>query len=389
MLGIKLLTAALLASASTFGALTASAQSGGLKPAVDAIVQPVVQHKQVPALTVAISEGGWRSYITYTGTDEGPLAADSIVEVGSITKVLTTTLFAEALVQGQMAAEGSIQQWMPQGIELPWAARQITPVQLASYQSGMPRLPSDVPQGGIESRDIDHYTTADFLNWMAHWTPERELPAPYLYSNASIGLLALLIGQAMGGQWFDLMQSRIIRPLGMRDTMLQPSPAQAARLAQGHPEDGTPVPAWPLFAWSAASSLKSTAEDMLAFGEANLGHRVVNGAPPPPSLTTAMQIARQPIHAPEGQDFLQAMGWAVFPAHPADVPDQIIAKSGNTDGFSTVLVFAPAKDLAVFVAANQAKVDVQPLGLDIVRHVLPGDAPQFGIEDIPAAALPR
>jgi CubicO group peptidase (beta-lactamase class C family) len=185
------------------------------------------------------------------------------------------------------------------------------------------------------------------------------------------------------------MQSRIIGPLGMRDTMLQPSPAQAARLAQGHAEDGTPVPPWPLFAWSAASSLKSTAEDMLAFGEANLGHRVVNGVPPPPSLTKAMEIAREPIYAPDGQDFLQAMGWAVFPVRPGNVPDPIIAKSGNTDGFSTVLVFAPAKDLAVFIAANQAKVDVQPLGLEIVRHVLAGDAAQAGTEDIPAAALPR
>jgi CubicO group peptidase (beta-lactamase class C family) len=278
---------------------------------------------------------------------------------------------------------------MPQGIELPRATRRITPVQLASYQSGMPRLPSDVPQGGIEARDIDHYTTADFLNWIAHWTPERELPAPYLYSNASIGLLALLVGQATGGQWFDLMQSRIIGPLGMRDTMLQPSPAQAARLAQGHAEDGTPVPPWPLFAWSAASSLKSTAEDMLAFGEANLGHRLVNGVPPPPSLVEAMRLARQPIYAPEGQDFLQAMGWAVFPADLGEGPNTLVAKSGNTDGFSTVLVFAPAKDLAVFVAANQAKVDVQPLGLEIVRHVLAGDATQAGIKDIPAAALPR
>jgi CubicO group peptidase (beta-lactamase class C family) len=224
---------------------------------------------------------------------------------------------------------------------------------------------------------------------VAHWAPERDLPAPYLYSNASIGLLALLVGQAMGGQWFDLMQSRIIGPLGMRDTMLQPSPAQTMRLAQGHAEDGRAVPPWPPFAWSAASSLKSTAEDMLAFGEANLGHQLVNGLSAPPSLAEAMRLARQPIHAPEGQDFVQAMGWAVFPADPREVPDAIIAKSGNTDGFSTVLVFAPAKDVAVFVAANKGKVDVQPLGLEIVRDVLPGDAPRDGIKDIPAAALPR
>jgi hypothetical protein len=57
MLGVKLLTAALLATASMLGALTASAQFGAPRPAVDAIVEPVVRDQQIPALMVAISEG--------------------------------------------------------------------------------------------------------------------------------------------------------------------------------------------------------------------------------------------------------------------------------------------------------------------------------------------
>ena len=128
------------------------------------------------------------------------------------------------------------------------------------------------------------------------------------------------------------------------------------------------LPPWPLFVWSAGSSLKSTARDMLAFGEANLGHRTAAGAPPP-SLAKSMRLAMQPVYRPEGQDFQQAMVWAIFPADPGDGRGDIIAKSGNTDGFSTVLVLAPAKDLAVFVGANQAKVDVQPLAIELARRV--------------------
>ena len=233
-----------------------------LKSAADAIFQPFVREKQVPGLIVATSQGGQRAYFSY-GAKEPPLAANTILEVGSITKVLTAILFAEAVVDGRMAPDASIQPWMPQAIQLAWKTQQITPLQLASYRSGMPRLPGNVPQGGIEARDIDHYTTADFLNWLAHWTPEGELPAPYLYSNASIALLALLVGQARGGQWEDLMRSRIIDPLGMVDTVLETRPDQAPRVAQGHAEDGAPVPPWPLFVWSAGSSLKSTARDML------------------------------------------------------------------------------------------------------------------------------
>jgi CubicO group peptidase (beta-lactamase class C family) len=252
---------------------------------------------------------------------------------------------------------------------LPWKTQQITPLQLASYRSGMPRLPGNVPQGGIEARDIDHYTTADFLNWVSHWTPEGELPAPYLYSNASIALLALLVGQARGGQWEDLMRSRIIDPLGMVDTVLETRPDQAPRVAQGHAEDGAPVPPWPLFVWSAGSSLKSAARDVLAFGEANLGHRMPDGATATPSLAQAMRLAMRPVYRPEGQDFDQAMVWAIFPAHPEEGGGAIVAKSGNTDGFSTVLVLDPAKDLTIFIGANKAKVDVQPLAIELARKI--------------------
>ena len=370
MRSCKLLGIALLATVSAFLAPASIARSeDALKSAPDAIFTPFMREKQIPALIVAVSQGGQRSYFGYGGAEHPPLAADTILEVGSITKVLTAILFAEAVVDGLMAPDGSIQRWMPQAIQLPWKTRQITPLQLASHRSGMPRLPENVPSGGIEARDIDHYTTADFLNWVAHWTPEGELPAPYLYSNASIALLALLVGQARGGQWEDLMRSRIIDPLGMIDTVLETRPDQAPHVAQGHAEDGTPAPPWPLFVWSAGSSLKSTAQDMLAFGEANLGHRTATGATATPSLAQAMRLAMQPVYRPEGRDFQQAMVWAIFPADPGDRGGAIFAKSGNTDGFSTVLVLDPAKNLAIFIGANKAKVDVQPLAIELARKL--------------------
>ena len=108
---------------------------------------------------------------------------------------------------------------------------------------------------------------------------------------------------------------------------------------------------------------------MLAFGEANLGHRAAAAATATPSLAQAMRLAMRPVYRPEGQDFEQAMVWAIFPADPGDRGGAIVAKSGNTDGFSTVLVLAPAKDLAVLVGTNRAKVDVQPLAIELARKI--------------------
>ncbi len=51
------------------------------------------------------------------------------------------------------------------------------------------------------------------------------------------------------------------------------------RNAKGHMHYGNDAPPWPIYAWYAAGGLRSTAQDMLSFGEANLGHTAVIGKP--------------------------------------------------------------------------------------------------------------
>jgi CubicO group peptidase (beta-lactamase class C family) len=84
------------------------------------------------------------------------------VEIGSCTKVFTTTLLAMAVAQRQMLLNDSIQKYMPEGIRLRPAAQQVTLLELADFTSGMPDDPPDLPWG-LERRSIEHYTTQDFM----------------------------------------------------------------------------------------------------------------------------------------------------------------------------------------------------------------------------------
>ena len=105
---------------------------------------------------------------------------------------------------------------------------------------------------------------------------EDPIACAYKYPNAGSGLLSYLIATAIGKTWEDQMNSEILQPLGMADTTLRPTPEQRKRLAQGHNRAGQDAPQWPVFAWYAAGGLRSTAHDMISFGEANLGHKEVN-----------------------------------------------------------------------------------------------------------------
>ena len=109
---------------------------------------------------------------------------------------------------------------MPEGYTL--QAQHLTPLELADFTSGMPDDPTNLPRL-LERRGIESYTVNDFLTWASGYEPTTQLPAPYRYSNAGIGLLSYLVATATGKTWEDQINSEILQPLGMADTTLRPS----------------------------------------------------------------------------------------------------------------------------------------------------------------------
>ncbi len=257
---------------------------------------------------------------------------------------------------------------MPSGYTLKPAAQPMTALELADFTSGLPDDPTNLPRG-LEQRSIEHYTTKDFLTWVSRWSLRTTLPAPYLYSNAGIGLLSYLVTTATGKQWEDQLNAEILQPLTMSDTTLRPTPEQMKRMAKGHMRNGQDAPPWPIFAWYAAGGLRSTARDMISFAEANLGHTEVNGKPVSAELTAAMQLAQKPIYTLPNGINQQAMAWVNNLGNGNPNLHPVILKNGGTVGFGTVIAINPTKDLAVFVAVNQAGANPTPKGVEIVRQM--------------------
>ena len=105
--------------------------------------------------------------------------------------------------------------------------------------------------------------------------------------------------------------------------------------------NGNDAPPWPIYAWYAAGGLRSTAQDMLSFGEANLGHNEVNGKPVSAELTAAMQLAQKPIYTMPNGFNKQAMAWVVNTGDGNPNLHPVIVKDGGTVGFSTAIAINP------------------------------------------------
>jgi CubicO group peptidase (beta-lactamase class C family) len=360
--------------------LTCAAQStpvmtGGdestIKQVVDGYMEPFLAKTAAPGAIVGVSLHGQRYFYTYgEATDNGsPFTPDTLVEIGSCTKVFTTTLFALAVGRNQISPDAGAQKYMPDGFTLQQPnAQQMTPLELADFTSGLPDDPTNLPKG-LEQRGIKDYTVHDLLSWISGWEPANAPPAPYLYSNAGIGLLSFLVATATHQPWDPQLKREILGPLSMGDTELRPSEKQQERLAQGHRENGTPAPPWPIYAWFAAGGLRSTATDMLRFGEANLGHSQVDGKPVSAELIAAMKSAQAPIYLMPSGNSKQGMAWVVNlgDGEPQIKPE--ILKDGGTVGFSTVILLNPAKDLAIFIAVNKQQARPSPIAVTIGRHL--------------------
>ena len=358
----------------------AGGEAAAVKRVVDGIMQPYLAQEQHAArghtwnrspylgAIVAVSLHGHRYFFPYgKATDAGaPFTPDTLLEIGSCTKTFTTTLFALAINRNQIVPDASAQKYMPEGYTL--RAQQLTPLELADFTSGMPDDPSNLPRG-LQQRSIEHYTMKDFLTWASQYEPTTRLPAPYRYSNAGIGLLSYLVATATGKTWEAQVNSEILQPLGMADTTLRPTPEQQKRLAQGHNRAGQDAPRWPVYAWYAAGGLRSTAQDMISFGEANLGHTEVNGKPVSAELIGAMQLAQKPIYTiPKGSN-KQAMAWVNNMGGGNPNLHPVIVKNGGTSGFGTVIAINPNKDTAIFIGMNQVGANPAMKGIEILRQL--------------------
>ena len=91
-------------------------------------------------------------HISYHGTKrikdtlEYSNNSDKIFEIGSITKVFTSTILAELVLEHKIELNASIQDY----INYPIKDDQITVLQLANHTSGLPRLPSNLDVDNVD-----------------------------------------------------------------------------------------------------------------------------------------------------------------------------------------------------------------------------------------------
>lgn len=346
----KLIATVLLAVAGAAGAA-----SPVLPPRVEAAVQQRVNDGEYPALVIAVVDGDQSHVYTYGKLANGETpTADTVFEIGSITKTFTATLLAEAVTKNELRLDQPVESLLPD-FQVPTRnGKQITLGELAMQDSGLPRMPTNFRPSHMDDPYAD-YGLDQLKTFLSTYRLPRDPGEKYEYSNLGAALLGYALGRHAGTDYDKLVQERIFVPLGMNSSAIANTAAMQRRLAQGHDAAGKPVSNWNLKLFAGAGGIRSTGSDMLRYLKANMGLT-------PSPLQAAMQLA-QTARAP-GPGSENKIGLIWMTQHGPD--GDVIWHNGMTGGYASFIGFTADRRYGVVILTNTATV-VDDLGFATLR----------------------
>lgn len=343
---------------------TASAPAEGHFP-TDAEILAILEDRVDSGRSVGIVVGllepdGSRRYLAYgdAGPDALPLSAQSVFEIGSITKVFTAILLADMVSRGELSLDDPVAGFLPGDVTVPSRdGAEISLAHLATHRSGLPRMPDNFAPADAANPFAD-YTVAQLYEFLSGYELPRDVGAQFEYSNVAVGLLGHVLAQRAGMDYEALVRERILAPLGMGMSGIELTPAMREQLVAGHNAVGDVVSNWDIPTLAGAGALRSNAEDMLTFLEANIG------APSTP-LEESMRLTHEPREAAGGDQI--GLNWIIRTVGD----DRIVWHNGGTGGYRTFAGFDPAAGVGAVVLTNSGGAGADDIGFHLINPEVP------------------
>ena len=364
--------------------MTQTAAPASLLPDADIkriIADRIDVQQQGVGIVVGLIDASGRRVIAHgtfdAAADPRPVDGDTVFEIGSATKVFTSLLLADAVARGELALADPASKFLPAGAKMPErAGKQITLVDLATHTSGLPRLPSNLSPKDARNPYAD-YTPDQLYAFLSSYQLTRDVGARYEYSNLGAGLLGHLLARRAGVPYEALLNDRIAGPLGMTNTVIAIPDSMRQRVAPGHDATRARVSQWDIPTLAGAGAVRSTANDLLRFLAANLGHAA---SPLSPAMESMLAV-RRPTDNPSLQI---ALGWHVLRSPGGK---EIAWHNGGTGGYRSFMAINRAERTGVVVLSNMFTMGgVDDIALHILDRSIPLLAPSARPKEIAVAA---
>lgn len=324
------------------------------------LVAPFLKLGKVNALSIGILSGDvvWKKGFGVLDTQNNKEPnSQTIYEIGSISKVFTSLLLANAVEAGKLKLQDPIQTLMEELKESnPRVGSTITFQHLSHHTSGLPVMPSNVAPKDPTNPFVD-YSRPMLLAYMKSAKPARKPGDAYVYSNLAVGLLGDLLAREAKVDYETLLTRELTQPLQMHDTTVSLNSDQESRLAPPHNLALLPDQNWDFDALAGCGSIRSNVDDMLVFAKANLN-------PPTGQLGSAMELAWKEHKPAKSGNHAMGLGWMI--AHDGSTRWH----NGQTGGYHSMLLVNRSLKSAVILLANTANPQLDMLAEQIFQTIL-------------------
>mgnify|MGYP006270615933 CR=1 FL=1 len=321
------------------------AQQSTRVASLDSLVAAEVAARQFSGV-VLLAEGGQPVYQTAVGEARPaqPMALDTRFRLASITKAFTSVLVMQLIEEGKLSPESTVAEVLPE-LEVK-RARKITVHDLLLHTSGLPNEPDALYQERLAARDMVERAAA---------TAPYHRRGKFNYCNLDYLVLGLMIETITGQSWAEVLQARILDPLGMTQTGL--AQRESAGLAQGYlgleSEGQVSLVAEPAFYienFQAAGAMYGTVGDLLKFDQALYGGQLLR-----PETIAQMYTSHPELG-------YVAYGSWVYEYYFLPSSPRLVERRGGILGFNHAFIRLPDQHKTLIILSNNDRFDPDTFG---------------------------
>lgn len=330
---------------------------------------PLIEKKTLNALVIGVIDRKGKKHFITIGEKPGSLEKldeNTIFEIGSITKTMTSFLLADAIQRMEAKLDDPVQSYLPEGMTVPKRGnKEITVEDLATHTSGFPRSPVGMgtklmltPK--MLENPYGQFTVDELKKSLATTKPVVSDKPKVAYSNYGMGLLGYALCNKYKKTYGELLQERLFTPLGMKSTSTNVPESDKGRFVEGFTQDGKPSPHWEfLDTIGPAGAVRSTASDMLLYLEAAMGR------------TKKLQPAFEMMEAPQYEmnpKMQIGLAWIIMEMKKK----RVWWHNGGTGGFSSFTGFSRNPAVGVIVLSNRSNMagEVDKIGMKVLESLL-------------------
>ena len=213
-----LLVAALAPTAAGAGAQSADAADAALEKAMAQLVAKRDGPPGVAAVVQRVDDVQLHSAGTADLATDAPFDIDDFMRMASVAKAFSGAAALAVVADGQLALTDTIGDRLP---DLPEAWHEVTLAQLLQHTSGLPDFSSSESfQQAVTADPLTPPPPVQLLSYVEDLPLDFDPGTKYRYSNSDNIAVGLMVEQATGQRYADVLAEKVYAPLGLTATSL-------------------------------------------------------------------------------------------------------------------------------------------------------------------------